>query len=150
MRAEPIISQVAVLEIPLPGILQGCNQMCAGYLFQQDKQYNISYDTGDEAIQCGRHVAIFKFWLMYKAKGTEGFEQQINKCLELSEYLYQKVSNREDFAIVFKGERLCPLPDALCAGLHYPASVATHGAGARRQIQKIQTMLDLPFILLTT
>lgn len=38
-------------------------------------------------------------------QGTEGFEQQINKCLELSEYLYQKVSNREDFAIVFKGER---------------------------------------------
>lgn len=42
--------------------------MCAGYLFQQDKQYDISYDTGDKAIQCGRHVDIFKFWLMWKAK----------------------------------------------------------------------------------
>ncbi|MGH0151972.1 UNVERIFIED_CONTAM: hypothetical protein FKN15_021345 [Acipenser sinensis] len=52
----------------LQGILQGCNQMCAGYLFQQDKQYDISYDTGDKAIQCGRHVDIFKFWLMWKAK----------------------------------------------------------------------------------
>lgn len=50
------------------GILQGCNQMCAGYLFQQDKQYDITYDTGDKAIQCGRHVDIFKFWLMWKAK----------------------------------------------------------------------------------
>lgn len=52
----------------LQGILQGCNQMCAGYLFQQDKQYDVSYDTGDKAIQCGRHVDIFKFWLMWKAK----------------------------------------------------------------------------------
>lgn len=42
--------------------------MCAGYLFQQDKQYDVSYDTGDKAIQCGRHVDIFKFWLMWKAK----------------------------------------------------------------------------------
>lgn len=42
--------------------------MCAGYLFQPDKQYDVSYDTGDKAIQCGRHVDIFKFWLMWKAK----------------------------------------------------------------------------------
>lgn len=42
--------------------------MCAGYLFQQDKQYDVAYDTGDKAIQCGRHVDIFKFWLMWKAK----------------------------------------------------------------------------------
>lgn len=52
----------------LQGLLQGCNSMCAGYLFQQDKQYDVTYDTGDKAIQCGRHVDIFKFWLMWKAK----------------------------------------------------------------------------------
>ncbi len=52
----------------LQGILQGCNSMCAGYLFQPDKQYDVNYDTGDKAIQCGRHVDIFKFWLMWKAK----------------------------------------------------------------------------------
>lgn len=42
--------------------------MCADYLFQPDKQYDVTYDTGDKAIQCGRHVDIFKFWLMWKAK----------------------------------------------------------------------------------
>lgn len=52
----------------LQGVLQGCNSMCAGYLFQPDKQYDVTYDTGDKAIQCGRHVDIFKFWLMWKAK----------------------------------------------------------------------------------
>uniref|UniRef100_A0A674P5Y8 Glutamate decarboxylase 1 n=1 Tax=Takifugu rubripes TaxID=31033 RepID=A0A674P5Y8_TAKRU len=86
------------------GLLQGCNSMCAGYLFQQDKQYDVTYDTGDKAIQCGRHVDIFKFWLMWKAKGTVGFEQHIDKCLELSAYLYHKIKNREGFEMVFNGE----------------------------------------------
>ncbi|XP_053546057.1 glutamate decarboxylase 1 isoform X1 [Bombina bombina] len=99
-----VLLQCSAILLREKGILQGCNQMCAGYLFQQDKQYDISYDTGDKAIQCGRHVDIFKFWLMWKAKGTEGFEAQINKCLELSEYLYSKINNREEFQMVFKGE----------------------------------------------
>lgn len=107
--------------------------MCAGYLFQPDKQYDVTYDTGDKAIQCGRHVDIFKFWLMWKAKvsidtlesipegvflrvrakqllflwtqqGTVGFEQHIDKCLDLSAYLYSKIKNREGFEMVFSGE----------------------------------------------
>uniref|UniRef100_A0AAQ6A1F0 Glutamate decarboxylase 1 n=1 Tax=Amphiprion ocellaris TaxID=80972 RepID=A0AAQ6A1F0_AMPOC len=86
------------------GLLQGCNSMCAGYLFQPDKQYDVTYDTGDKAIQCGRHVDIFKFWLMWKAKGTVGFEQHIDKCLDLSAYLYNKIKNREGFEMVFNGE----------------------------------------------
>uniref|UniRef100_A0A672J3M7 Glutamate decarboxylase 1 n=1 Tax=Salarias fasciatus TaxID=181472 RepID=A0A672J3M7_SALFA len=86
------------------GLLQGCNSMCAGYLFQPDKQYDVTYDTGDKAIQCGRHVDIFKFWLMWKAKGTVGFEQHIDKCLDLSAYLYNKIKNREGYEMVFQGE----------------------------------------------
>jgi glutamate decarboxylase len=42
--------------------------MNASYLFQQDKHYDVCYDTGDKTIQCGRHVDIFKFWLMWRAK----------------------------------------------------------------------------------
>uniref|UniRef100_A0A8C3UWE0 Glutamate decarboxylase 1 n=1 Tax=Catharus ustulatus TaxID=91951 RepID=A0A8C3UWE0_CATUS len=99
-----VLLQCSAILVREKGILQGCNQMCAGYLFQPDKQYDVSYDTGDKAIQCGRHVDIFKFWLMWKAKGTVGFENQINKCLELAEYLYTKIKNREEFEMVFEGE----------------------------------------------
>ncbi|XP_019327415.1 PREDICTED: glutamate decarboxylase 1 [Aptenodytes forsteri] len=99
-----VLLQCSAILVREKGILQGCNQMCAGYLFQQDKQYDVTYDTGDKAIQCGRHVDIFKFWLMWKAKGTVGFENQINKCLELAEYLYTKIKNREEFEMVFEGE----------------------------------------------
>lgn len=52
----------------LQGLMQNCNQMHACYLFQQDKHYDLSYDTGDKALQCGRHVDIFKLWLMWRAK----------------------------------------------------------------------------------
>uniref|UniRef100_A0AAQ5ZDR2 Glutamate decarboxylase 1b n=1 Tax=Amphiprion ocellaris TaxID=80972 RepID=A0AAQ5ZDR2_AMPOC len=60
--------QCSAILVREKGILAGCNSMCAGYLFQPDKQYDVTYDTGDKAIQCGRHVDIFKFWLMWKAK----------------------------------------------------------------------------------
>uniref|UniRef100_A0AAX7U207 Glutamate decarboxylase 1 n=1 Tax=Astatotilapia calliptera TaxID=8154 RepID=A0AAX7U207_ASTCA len=92
--------RVSMCLFHFPGLLQGCNSMCAGYLFQPDKQYDVTYDTGDKAIQCGRHVDIFKFWLMWKAKGTVGFEQHIDKCLDLSAYLYNKIKNREGFKMV--------------------------------------------------
>ena len=42
--------------------------MNATYLFQQDKHYDMAYDTGDKTIQCGRHIDVFKVWLMWRAK----------------------------------------------------------------------------------
>lgn len=74
----------------LQGLLKECNGSGADYLFQQDKPYDVSYDTGDKSIQCGRHVDAFKLWLMWKAKvQSNGFtaiharehahEFQINK-----------------------------------------------------------------------
>lgn len=53
----------------LQGLLKECNSTHATYLFQQDKkQYDVSYDTGDKAIQCGRHNDILKLWLTWKAQ----------------------------------------------------------------------------------
>ncbi|XP_033010311.1 glutamate decarboxylase 1-like isoform X1 [Lacerta agilis] len=86
------------------GLLQACNQLCAGYLFQPDKQYDTAYDTGDKAIQCGRHVDIFKLWLMWRAKGTQGFETLINRFLELAEYLYKELKTRKNYELVFDAE----------------------------------------------
>lgn len=37
-------------------------------------------------------------------KGTVGFEQHIDKCLDLSAYLYNKIKNREGYKMVFNGE----------------------------------------------
>uniref|UniRef100_A0A8C9ARF7 Uncharacterized protein n=1 Tax=Prolemur simus TaxID=1328070 RepID=A0A8C9ARF7_PROSS len=60
--------QCSAILIREKGLLEACNQMQAGYLFQPDKFYNVDFDTGDKTIQCGRHVDVFKLWLMWKAK----------------------------------------------------------------------------------
>ncbi|ROL44622.1 Glutamate decarboxylase 1 [Anabarilius grahami] len=96
--------QCSAILVKRKGLLQECNQLCAEYLFQPDKHYDVTYDIGDKAIQCGRHVDIFKLWLMWKAKGSEGFEAQVNHCLENAEYLYYKLKRRADFQLVFKGK----------------------------------------------
>ncbi|ELW72997.1 Glutamate decarboxylase 2 [Tupaia chinensis] len=95
---------VSGMGVIVHGLMQSCNQMHASYLFQQDKHYDLSYDTGDKALQCGRHVDVFKLWLMWRAKGTTGFEAHIDKCLELAEYLYNIIKNREGYEMVFDGK----------------------------------------------
>lgn len=39
----------------------------------------------------------------FSLQGTIGFEQHIDKCLDLSHYLYNKIKNREGFQMVFDG-----------------------------------------------
>ncbi|XP_028986654.1 glutamate decarboxylase 1 isoform X2 [Betta splendens] len=94
--------QCSVILIKKRGLLQECNELGAEYLFQRDKPYDVSYDTGDKSIQCGRHVDVFKFWLMWKAKGSQGFGSQVNKCLENAEYLYDELQRRAGFELVFE------------------------------------------------
>ncbi|XP_061697844.1 glutamate decarboxylase 1 isoform X3 [Syngnathoides biaculeatus] len=121
--------QCSAILVREKGLLEGCNSMCAGYLFQPDKQYDVTYDTGDKAIQCGRHVDIFKFWLMWKAKGTVGFEHHIDKCLELSSYLYYKIKDREGFEMVFNTE---PQHTNVCFW-YLPLSLRGMPSGKERQ-----------------
>eukprot|EP00064_Thunnus_orientalis_P004386 superscaffoldBa00000396_g4397 len=96
--------QCSAILVKKRGLLQECNELGAEYLFQTDKPYDVSYDTGDKSIQCGRHVDVFKLWLMWKAKGSEGFGSQVNKCLENAEYLYDQLQMRADFELVFKNK----------------------------------------------
>jgi glutamate decarboxylase len=65
--------------------------MSADYLFQTDKCYDCSYDTGDKVIQCGRHNDIFKFWLQWRSRGMKGFERQINRLMDLTQYQVAKM-----------------------------------------------------------
>jgi len=66
------------------GLLEACNSSNATYLFQQDKHYDLTYDTGDKAIQCGRHNDVFKLWLAWRAKGDSGYEKQVDYAMDLS------------------------------------------------------------------
>ena len=55
--------------------------MRASYLFQQDKHYDVTFDTGDKTIQCGRHVDVFKLWLAWRAKVVNYVPKMITHSL---------------------------------------------------------------------
>lgn len=87
------------------GLLISCNQMSAEYLFMTDKLYDISYDTGDKVIQCGRHNDIFKLWLQWRSKGTEGFEKQQDRLMDLAQYQVKRIKEQSDrFHLILEPE----------------------------------------------
>lgn len=88
--------QCSTIHFKQDGLLLSCNQMSADYLFQQDKHYDVTYDTGDKVIQCGRHNDIMKLWLMWRSKGDSGFEKQIDRLFELTEYMVKMLNERGD------------------------------------------------------
>ncbi|XP_029450922.1 cysteine sulfinic acid decarboxylase isoform X2 [Rhinatrema bivittatum] len=83
-------------------LLKQCHCANATYLFQTDKCYDISYDTGDKSIQCGRKVDCLKLWLMWKANGTEGLEKRVDRAFSLTKYLLEEMKKREGFELVME------------------------------------------------
>jgi len=92
--------QCSACFIKQDGLLFQCNQMSADYLFQQDKPYDVSYDPGDKAIQCGRHNDIFKLWLMWRSKGMQGYRKQINRLMELAAYFTKRIKSTPGYEMV--------------------------------------------------
>jgi len=92
--------QCSLLLVKEKGLLDRCNCARATYLFQQDKMYDVSYDTGDKSVQCGRKVDAFKLWLMWKARGDNGFGELIDQAMKVSRYFLEKIRNRPGFMLV--------------------------------------------------
>lgn len=97
--------QCSTLLVKEHGLLQECNKTGAKYLFQKDKKlYDVSWDTGDKTIQCGRPNDIFKLWLMWKAKGSLGFEEHIDRAFDNSRYLAEEIKKRDNFVLLLEPE----------------------------------------------
>jgi len=97
-----VLLQCSTIHFKEDGLLIDCNQMCADYLFQQDKHYDVSYDTGDKVIQCGRHNDIFKCWLLWRSKGDSGLEKHIDHLFDVSNYLVKRMKEMPDkFYLVY-------------------------------------------------
>lgn len=97
--------QCSTIHFKEDGLLLSCNQMSAEYLFMNDKLYDIQYDTGDKVIQCGRHNDIFKLWLQWRAKGDEGFADHMDRLMDLSEYMVQRIKENPDkFYLILEPE----------------------------------------------
>ncbi|XP_043823125.1 acidic amino acid decarboxylase GADL1 [Dromiciops gliroides] len=85
-------------------LLKRCYSAKASYLFQQDKFYDVSYDTGDKSIQCSRRPDAFKFWMTWKALGTLGLEERVNRALALARYLVEEIKKRAGFRLLLEPE----------------------------------------------
>ncbi|KAI5279999.1 Glutamate Decarboxylase 1 [Manis pentadactyla] len=114
--------------------------MQAGYLFQPDKLYDVDFDTGDKTIQCGRHVDIFKLWLMWKVKGICGFEAQINSYMELAKYFYKVLKKKDNFKLVCDTE---PEFTNVCFW-YFPPRLKHIPEGSKRdqELQKIAPLIE--------
>eukprot|EP00096_Caligus_rogercresseyi_P007763 TRINITY_DN25800_c0_g1_i1.p1 TRINITY_DN25800_c0_g1~~TRINITY_DN25800_c0_g1_i1.p1 ORF type:complete len:398 (+),score=73.04 TRINITY_DN25800_c0_g1_i1:167-1195(+) len=99
MMGSPI--QSSIFLVRRRGLLQACNSASATYLFQQDKFYDTSYDTGDKSIQCGRKVDAFKLWFMLKARGLDYLSDSVTNCFDMSRYFYESLKGKpEAFRII--------------------------------------------------
>ncbi|KAL6262929.1 hypothetical protein P5V15_005717 [Pogonomyrmex californicus] len=81
-------------------ILHEVNSAKAGYLFQQDKFYDVSWDTGDKSVQCGRKVDAMKFWLMWKARGKIGLARSVERAMFCAEYFLKQIKETAGFRLV--------------------------------------------------
>merc|ERR1712113_1262115 len=66
----------------------------------QDKFYDVSYDTGDKSVQCGRKVDAFKLWFMLKARGEDYMEDIVDNTFAMTDYLEELVRNHPGFRLV--------------------------------------------------
>lgn len=92
--------QCSIVVFKHKGLLHECNSANADYLFQQDKFYDISYDTGDKSVQCGRKVDAFKIWLMFKARGANGLSELVDNAFDCARYFTDEIRNRSGFRLV--------------------------------------------------
>lgn len=92
--------QCSVLLLKHKDLLSQAHSANAAYLFQKDKFYDTSYDTGDKHVQCGRRVDVLKFWFMWKAKGKSGFEKHVDKVFDNVGYFVKNLKQRPGFRMV--------------------------------------------------
>lgn len=96
--------QCSTLLLRHEDLLQAAHSSKASYLFQPDKFYDSSFDSGDKHIQCGRRADVMKFWFMWKAKGTHGLEKHVDRVFELARYFTDYIRHREGFKLILEPE----------------------------------------------
>ncbi|XP_015517993.2 cysteine sulfinic acid decarboxylase [Neodiprion lecontei] len=84
------------------GIFEAAHSRKASYLFQRDKFYLTNLDVGDKYMQCGRRADVIKFWIMWQAKGTSGFEKHVDHLMSLSRHMKEEIERRDGFELVTK------------------------------------------------
>uniref|UniRef100_V5GQ54 Cysteine sulfinic acid decarboxylase n=1 Tax=Anoplophora glabripennis TaxID=217634 RepID=V5GQ54_ANOGL len=133
--------QCSMLLIRDKGILHKCFSRGAEYLFQKDKHYDKTYDVGDKYLQCGRKCDVFKFWFMWKAKGSSGFASHVDALMDLAEYFEEQVNKRSEFMLVSKRQYINVCFWYLPRYLRGKANVLEHSVELNKVAPKIRAFM---------
>ncbi len=72
---------------------QACGGGGGDYLFHNDE--NAAYNLGQKSIQCGRRADALKVWLSWKAVGSNGFEDKVNRLQELKQHCVDAINTSD-------------------------------------------------------
>ncbi len=68
----------------------------ASYLYQtHDNEYNL----GQTSFECGRRNNALKFWVLWKAIGTNGLKKMVDHEFDLAQYAREYVANNKDYTL---------------------------------------------------
>lgn len=82
-----------------PGILRNTNRGGGSeYLFHEYD--NSEWDTGTYSLQCGRRADILKFWLLWRAHGTEGLINRTEHLFDLAQFAKEEISANPRFKLI--------------------------------------------------
>lgn len=82
-----------------PGILKNTNRGGgAEYLFHEYD--NSEWDTGTYSLQCGRRADILKFWLLWRAHGTEGLIKRTEHLFDLAKFAKDEIAANPRFKLI--------------------------------------------------
>ncbi|KAI1292667.1 Cysteine sulfinic acid decarboxylase [Halotydeus destructor] len=113
-------------------ILKETNSLQAEYLFQNDKYYDANYDSGDKSIQCGRKVDSLKACLALLARGQDELEAQVDKVMDMSKYIANKMADTDGFKLVLPQFQL----SNICFW-YLPASLRGQSEPDKGQLHKV-------------
>lgn len=81
------------------GILKNTNRGGgAEYLFHEYD--NTDWDTGTYSLQCGRRADILKFWLLWRAYGTEGLIKRTEHLIDLARFATKEILGNPRFKLI--------------------------------------------------
>ena len=106
MMGTPL--QCSLLMIRNKKVSESCNvieKKESEYLFQTDKFYDKTFDTGKKYLLCGRRVDILKLWTLWKTKGEEQFGKDIDKIHMLGDYFMNLIRESDCFDLVMEESR---------------------------------------------
>lgn len=97
--------QCTLLAVKEKGWLHKACATGAEYLYHDTNPLN----HGERTIQCGRKADAFKLWLFWKRYGRAGMEDRINKAMETTKLMAQKITDSPKFTLVAnpQGTNVC-------------------------------------------